>query len=134
MKNLLLSFSIILLTAGCYHSVQYIGQSYPSTSNVEMFFSPADVGKEYRIVGKVVGQATNLKRSQRKYLEIAKEKGADAIIIYVPGSEVSELPRNRVITSVHTPADATTAGQPGIVTTIANVPASSMYGELIKYK
>lgn len=134
MKNLLLGFSIILFTSGCYHNVQYIGQSYPPTSTVEMFFSPADVGKDYRIVGKVVGQARNLKRSQMKYLEIAKEKGADAIIIYVPGIEVSELPRNRVITSAHTPADATITGQSNIITTIANDPANSMYGELIKYK
>lgn len=134
MKNLLLSFSILLFTSGCYHTVQYIGQSYPPTSNVEIFFSPVDVGKHYRIIGKVIGQATNLKKSQRRYLEAAKEKGADAIIIYVPGSEVNELPRSQVITSTHTPADASTVGQANIVTTIANVPAYTMYADLIKYK
>ncbi len=75
-----------------------------------------------------------LKKSQKKYLAIAKENGADAIIIYVPGSEVSELPRNRVITSTHTPTDGTIAGSSGTVTTIADVPVNTLYGELIKYK
>lgn len=97
-------------------------------------FFPADVGKNYRIIGKVVGQKTNLKRSQKKYLEMAKENGADAIIIYVPGNEVYELPHNRVITSTHTPTDGTIASTSGTITTISDTPSYTLYGELIKYK
>ncbi len=134
MKNLLLGFSLILFTSGCFQKIQYIGHNYPVTSNVEMFFSPADVGKDYRIIGKLVGQKMSLKKSQKKYLEIAKANGADAIIIYVPGNEVSELPHNRVITSTHTPTDGTIAGSSSTVTTIADVAVNTLYGELIKYK
>ena len=133
MKNLLPVFFIIF-TSGCFQKVQYIGHNYPANANVEMFFTPADVGKNYRIMGKVVGQTISLRKSQKKYLDIAKENGADAIIIYLPGNDGRELPRSQVITSTITPAVGVAIGPSSAVTTVSDVPVNTMYGELIKYK
>ncbi len=134
MKTLLFAFSILCFTSGCFQKVQYIGRNYTPTTNVEMFFSPIDVGKDYVIIGKVVAQPVNLKHAQKRFMETAKQNGADAIIIYVPGNESRDLARNRVITSTHTPLTGSDVGASSTVTTISDGPGGNLYGELIKYK
>lgn len=134
MRTLLIGLSILCSGSGCFQNVQYIGRNYAPSAKVEMFFSPADVGKDYLIMGKVIGAPANLKHAQKKFIEIAKENGADAIIIYVPGSEVKDVAHNRIITSTHTPTDGSLAGSSSTVTTIADGSVNTLYGELIKYK
>ncbi len=134
MRTLLIGLSILCTSSGCFQKVQYIGRNYAASSKVEMFFSPVDVEKDYFIIGKVIGEPSNLKHAQKKFVEIAKENGADAIIIYVPGSEVKNVAHNRIITSTHVPIDGSSAGSSSTVTTIADGSVNTLYGELIKYK
>ncbi len=134
MRTLLIGLSILCIGSGCFQKVQYIGRNYTPTSEVEMFFSPVDVGKDYIVIGKVVGQIMKLKNAQKKFIEIAKDKGADAIIIYVPGNESTDVAHNREITSTRVPVAGSTAGAPGTVTTIADGPENMLYGDLIKYR
>ncbi len=134
MRHLLSALSILFFSSGCFQKVQYIGRNYPATGNVEMFFSPVDVDKDYFIIGKVVGQTANLKQAQKKLISVAKENGADAIIIHVPGTESTEALRNHVITSTLVPATGTTQPATNTVTTISDGNAGTVYGDLIKYK
>ncbi|MDQ6902841.1 MAG: hypothetical protein M3139_07510 [Bacteroidota bacterium] len=134
MKTLLAGIFIWCCGSGCFQKVQYIGRNYEPTTNVEMFFSPVDVGKNYVIIGKVVSQSLSLKHTQKKFVETAKQKGADAIIIYVPGNGLNDAARNSIITSTNTALNGPNVGASSTVTTIADSPAGNLYGELIKYK
>lgn len=88
----LTSFFICLIVfSSCGPSVQYVGKSLPQTSNVDVFFSPADVKKPYDIIGKVDGKAwplTNFDKIQDKITEEAKKRGADGIIFTGMGEQV----------------------------------------------
>ena len=95
MRTLLIGLSILCIGSGCFQKVQYIGRNYTPTSGIEMFFSPVDVGKEYIVIGKVVGQTIKLKKAQKKFIEVAKNNGADGIIIYVPGGESTDVAHSR---------------------------------------
>lgn len=81
-KILLLIVSISLLTS-C-SSIDYVGETYPSSQNVEVFYSLEEVPREYRIFGHVVGSggifSTENDRFQKIKLE-AMNRGADAVVI-----------------------------------------------------
>lgn len=134
MKHLFSALSILIVGSGCFQKVQYIGRNYPATFNIEMFFSPADVGKDYLIIGKAVGQTITLKRTQRKLISIAKENGADAIIVHVPYAEATNTLRNHVITSTVVPPAGTLQPVAGTVTTISDGYNGAVYADLIKYR
>ena len=44
------SLLVLLLVPACAH-VDYIGRSYPPTSDVELFFAEADVKESYEVMG-----------------------------------------------------------------------------------
>ena len=134
MKHLFTALSILFLGSGCFQKVQYIGRNYPATSNVEMFFSAADVGKDYLIIGKALGQKITLKRTQKKLISIAKENGADAIIVHVPYADATNAFRNHVITSTIVPTAGALQPAPGMVTTVLDGNDGTVYADLIKYK
>ncbi len=80
----------ICLTS-CGPSIQYIGKSYPPTTNVDLFFNPADVKKPYETIGKVDGKAwplTGFDKIQESIEKEAKKRGADAVIITRSGEQV----------------------------------------------
>ena len=98
-----------------------------------MFFSPADVKKDYLIIGKAVGQTITLKRAQKKLIYIAKQKGADAIIVHVAGAESASALNNHVITSTVVPSAGGLQSAPSMVT-ILDGNDGKVYADLIKYK
>ena len=77
------SAAILMLAAGCAH-VDYVGQIYPPTDHVDLFFSEADIGRPYKVVGQVLAtgdQYTSAARVQRRLMGEAREKGADGVVI-----------------------------------------------------
>lgn len=77
----LVSFLAIVLFS-C-SSPDYLGKSYPPTENVDIFFREADIKKDYEVMGKVmveVPQKKSLQKAQSKIENLAKAKGADAIL------------------------------------------------------
>lgn len=83
MRNAMLSFVLMVLVIGCT-KIDYIGEEYPPTSHVDMFFSMDDVDRDYRVMGHVVATAPDLvsaQKMQKKILEEAQKKGADAVVI-----------------------------------------------------
>ena len=73
----------LFLIGGCT-KLDYIGDEYPPTTNVEMYFSEADVTREHKVMGHLIATASDIvsaEKMQKKMKEKAMEKGADAIII-----------------------------------------------------
>jgi hypothetical protein len=79
----LLAIPALLVVAACAH-VDYIGESYPPTSHVDVFFAEDDVRQEYKVMGKVVATANDLvsaEKLQAKIMQKAQDKGADAVVL-----------------------------------------------------
>ncbi len=79
----MLAIPALLLVVSCAH-VDYIGQSYPPTNHVDVFFKEGDVPHEYSVMGKVVATANDLvsaEKLQAKIVRKAQERGADAVVL-----------------------------------------------------
>jgi hypothetical protein len=68
-------------------TIHYLGESYPPTGHVDLYFSEADIPKEYKIMGRIeaTADADELIYSTEKFtdaiLEKAGNKGADGVVI-----------------------------------------------------
>ncbi len=77
---------LLILLSGCA-SISYLGDTFPPTQHVDLFFSESDVEKEYRVIGRMeaTADADELMYSTDKFtqaiLKKAAEKGADAVVI-----------------------------------------------------
>jgi hypothetical protein len=75
---------ISILSFSCHiHQHGYLGSSYTPTKNVDVFVDVSTIKKPYTIIGKTFTEMdsfTNLERIQQKSIEIAKQKGANAIL------------------------------------------------------
>jgi len=83
MRKVLLSIVMLLSLAACT-KIDYIGEEYPPTDQVDMYFSEADVRLEYKIMGRMIATADDIVSSgkmQKKIMEEAKKKGADGVVI-----------------------------------------------------
>jgi len=78
--------AIIATTVSCSPTVNYMGKNYNPTQNVDVFLDTNDIKKTYEVIGKVDGISGILGSSyqeiQDKIVQTAKEKGADAVILY----------------------------------------------------
>ncbi len=95
MKRLLV-FALLLSAVSCTN-IQYLGDEYPPTDRVDVYFSEADVEIEYRVMGHLEATAGEFVNTEKMLDDIKKkamEKGADAIIVlgldeYVVSSSTS---------------------------------------------
>ena len=83
-SNILLILIIFFAIIGCTASVNYVGEEYEPTTSVDVYFSEDEIEKEYTIMGHAIGSGGDLISNediQNKLVEVAKSKGADAIVI-----------------------------------------------------
>ena len=75
---------LIVIFSACSAHIKYMGNSFPPTREPDFYVDEKSIDKPYKIVGKGypngVGTLT-LKSLQRKAIEKAKKKGADAVLI-----------------------------------------------------
>ena len=73
---------LILLFLFCT-KINYVGNSYDPTNNIEVFVDEGAIKRKYDVVGKgyVQNTTTTPEKIQIKAIEIAKQRGADAILI-----------------------------------------------------
>ena len=74
----------VLFGAACA-KIDYIGQSYPPTTHVDLYFSERDIREDYQVMGHVIAQANegiSIESLQKKLEEKAREQGADGIVIH----------------------------------------------------
>ncbi len=84
MKKLYSSVVLMMILCSCGTSINYLGTTYPSTKNIDVFVSGSSVKKPFEIIGKgyvrnLVGQPS-IDKIQKKTIEKAKVKGADAVL------------------------------------------------------
>jgi hypothetical protein len=83
MKRVLAGFTLTLLSMGCAH-LDYVGQSYPPTSNVDVVFREQELKGDYTVMGQLIATGDALvsnSKLQEKILERARKAGADAVLI-----------------------------------------------------
>ncbi len=106
MKKIYFVYFIILLFASCATRINYLGNSYAPTSNVDIFVTEDAIKKNYDVVGKgyvkhayYTSFSGKAEKIQRLVVEKAKKKGVDAVLIkeyYVPntGTSISSVSRS----------------------------------------
>ena len=70
--------------SSCSPRINYMGNSFPSTKEPDFYVDERSIDKPYKIVGKGYPNGSallNLKTLQKKAIEKAKKKGADAVLI-----------------------------------------------------
>ena len=88
MKARVLVFIVIsnmIILFSCAKS-NYIGKTYPPTTNVELFMDEKEITREFELMGHIVldGDAfVSTDKLQAKMIEEAKKRGADAVLIEV---------------------------------------------------
>jgi hypothetical protein len=69
---------------GCATPLQYVGKSYPPTSQVDIFFNSHDVKKPFEVMGTIEGtfsQSSDFNQTMEKVKKEARKQGADGVII-----------------------------------------------------
>ena len=77
---LILSMVLFLTACGSDIEVDYLGDSYPSTSDVDVYFSEDDITEGYLVMGRATVDGSDAEALQEKLIEKARENGADGII------------------------------------------------------
>lgn len=75
--------ALLVLATGCAH-LDYVGQSYPATEHVDLFYSEANVGREYTVMGELnatLEEFVSTHKAQDQMVQKAREKGADGVVI-----------------------------------------------------
>lgn len=84
MKTLKLNHLIIMLSlflASCA-TTSYLGDTYPATEKVDVFYDAKDVKQDYKVIGHLAIAYTDNSAEAKNDLSIkAREVGADGIII-----------------------------------------------------
>jgi hypothetical protein len=73
----------------CAH-VNYVGKSLEPTTDVDVYFSTAELEHEYVVIGHAIGTGQTFVSNDkigRKLIEKARSKGADAILITGVGKD-----------------------------------------------
>jgi len=73
----------LLLVIGCTN-IKYIGELYPPTSHVDIFFAEEDIERNYKVMGHADATApeyVDVEKMMEKIKEKAMEKGADAVVV-----------------------------------------------------
>ncbi|MEO7394726.1 MAG: hypothetical protein ABIU11_07250 [Chitinophagaceae bacterium] len=72
----------------CNTKIRYIGKSLPETQHIEIFIAEKSIKQPFEYIGKgYLGFFKNPNKIQKKAEKIAREKGADAVLItdyYIP--------------------------------------------------
>ena len=79
-KIIVLILSMILFVTACGSDVDYLGDSYPPTSHVDVYFSEDDVTEGYLVMGRATVDGGDAAELKEELIEKARESGADGII------------------------------------------------------
>ena len=85
-RKLFLLTSVFLLStlfAGGCASVKYVGESFEPTTTVDLYFSKESIENEHKVIGHALGSSffRSNDEIQKKLLEEAMRRGADAVLI-----------------------------------------------------
>lgn len=95
MKRLLL-LGLFVATLACAE-VRYVGETYSPTTEVDIYFDEKRIEREFTIIGRAIGTGgfgLSTDKIQKKLVEEAKQRGADAILITGVGKDSVPLGEN----------------------------------------
>ena len=75
---------LALALVGCSPNIDYVGETYPPTTHVALFFKAADVTRPYKVMGKAIVRASGGSegsKMQETLLTEARARGADAVLV-----------------------------------------------------
>ena len=78
-------FTVVIILSSCSPRLHYLGETYAPTIDVEVYYSPDDIEKEFKVMGQLNGNNSNnsfvdLENIQEAMIDQAKQRGADAIL------------------------------------------------------
>lgn len=84
MKNLAILSTLFLMCA-CSPTLNYLGDTFPPTDYVDVYYDEGDIKNEYRVIGQLTGDNINnslidLEEVKKGMLEEAKMRGANGIL------------------------------------------------------
>ena len=82
-KIIVLMLLMVLFVSACGGDevdVDYLGNSYPPTSHVDVYFSEEDITEGYLVMGRATVDGGDAEELEEKVIEKARESGADGII------------------------------------------------------
>src|SRR5512134_2058924 len=77
-------FAVVVSLATSCATIDYVGETYQPTTHVDLFFSEAEVGRDYKVIGQVNAtgdQFVTAAGLHQKMMVRARQIGADAVII-----------------------------------------------------
>lgn len=83
MKKCLLLIPLVMLFASCT-KIDYVGEEYPPTDHVDLYFSFGDAPAGHKVMGYIVASAPDMvsaEKMQKDMMKKARAKGADGLII-----------------------------------------------------
>ncbi|MBD2756578.1 hypothetical protein [Spirosoma validum] len=129
---------LILFQTSCSPHIQYVGRTYQPTEEVDTYFNPADIKREYETMGRVEGIAGMLYNEysdiQEAIIKVAKHKGADGVLIYNMGKRTLSQNTN---SSTRIGNGTDIFGKQTTVTTSSSTNAvtqNTLQADFIKYK
>lgn len=85
MKLILSRAFLLIFLLSCSSPVKYLGNSYPATTNVKIYFNTQDIEKSYETIGKIylaIAEDTKDSKIQQLIIDKAKSHGGDAVIMH----------------------------------------------------
>ena len=79
-KIIVFILSMMLFITACGSDVDYLGDFYPPTSHVDVYFSEGDIIEDYLVMGHATIEGDEAEELQEKLIEKARESGADGIV------------------------------------------------------
>ena len=82
-------------------TVNYMGETFPPTQYVDLYFSENDIEKDYKVIGRIIAtaDADELLYSSEKFtqeiLKKAGEKGADGVVILEFGQVMTGISESK---------------------------------------
>lgn len=83
MKHLSLLLALCIVSS-CAPRMYYLGDNYPPTTSVDVYYDDGDIEKEYRVIGQLTGNnetaISNLDDIKEAMIKEAKKRGAEGIL------------------------------------------------------
>lgn len=73
------SFLLIFVIVSCI-PIEYIGDTYPPTNNLEVFYSEKDIRPNHNVFGHILGSDASFEDIKEQLKIDAMKRGADAIL------------------------------------------------------
>jgi hypothetical protein len=72
---------LCLLLSSCVAMVTYIGDKYPPSTTVDVYYSAHDVTKNFKVIGHMSYPNYGQENVKKAFIKYAQSIGADAVVI-----------------------------------------------------